>query len=474
MTRWWVILAAGLAVFMASVDLSITNVALPTLGHVFTVPPSALEWVVLAYSLPAVALLLPLGRWVDTAALRGAFLLAVCGFAGTSALCGLAPSLLWLVICRFLQGSFGALIAALVLPLAASAIGPEHRGRAMGVIGALGPLGAVAGPGLGGLLLASLGWRSIFFVNVPVCVMAVLIGARTITGPSRLTLPKRGWAVQAALLSGAVLALFVALTQAATDHPDFTTILILLGAAILAIFIWSRLPESGAGTNVLSRRPLALSIGALTLFATVGGALNYLPPFFLQNILHATTQEVGITVLMRGLVMGAVAPLGGYLADRWGTRPLSLLAALCVGAGLLLLVPLDPRWSLADVAWRLGLLGLGLGLFAGPNQSATMGFASRQVMGTVSGLSGLGRNLGFALGPALATIVWTASGSGLSGLRAGLVLLVAVAGGGALCAALVRSAPRRSSAADSEAAPVAPQAVVSERPLLAEPEQIQS
>ena len=120
MRRWWVIVAAGLAVFMASVDLSITNVALPTLGNVFVVPPSALEWVVLAYSLPAVALLLPLGRWVDTISLRGAFLLAVCGFAGASVLCGLAPSLQWLVMCRFFQGGFGALIAALVRPRAFS------------------------------------------------------------------------------------------------------------------------------------------------------------------------------------------------------------------------------------------------------------------------------------------------------------------------------------------------------------------
>jgi len=443
MTRWWVIVAAGLAVFMASVDLSITNVALPTLGHVFVVPPSALEWVVLAYSLPAVAFLLPLGRWVDTVALRGAFLLAVCGFAGASVLCGLAPSLPWLVICRFLQGGFGALIATLVLPLAASAIRPEERGRAMGIIGALGPLGAVVGPGLGGLLLASLGWRSIFFVNVPVCVVAVLIGARTIIGSTRLTLPKRAWIVQAAFLSVAVLALFVAMTQAATDHPAYPAIFILLGVTILATLVWARLPESRDVTKVLATRPLALSVGALTLFATVGGALNYLPPFFLQNGLHATPQAIGATVLVRGLVMGAIAPLGGYLADRWGTRPLSLLAALCVGGGLFFLVPLDTRWSLADVAWRLGLLGLGMGLFAGPNQSAIMGFAPRQVMGTVSGLSGLGRNLGFALGPALATIVWTVSGSGLEGLRAGLLLLLAVTGCGAMVVASVRSVPHR-------------------------------
>src|SRR5215469_1513191 len=443
MTRWWVIVAAGLAVFMASVDLSIINVALPTLGHFFVVPPSALEWVVLAYSLPAVALLLPLGRWVDTIALRGAFLLAVCGFAGASVLCGIAPSLPWLVIFRFLQGGFGALIAALVLPLAASAIRPEQRGRAMGIIGALGPLGAVVGPGLGGLLLASLGWRSIFFVNVPVCVVAVLIGARTILGPSRLALPKRSWIVQAMALCVAVLALFVALTQAATAHPAYALICILLGVAILTTLMWGRLPESRSVTQVLSTRPLALSVGALTLFATVGGALNYLPPFFLQNGLHATPQAIGATVLVRGLVMGMIAPVGGYLADRRGTRPLSLLAALCVGAGLLLLVPLDTSWSLADVAWRLALLGLGMGLLSGPNQSAIMGFTPRQVMGTVSGLSGLGRNLGFALGPALATIVWTVSGSGLLGIRAGLLLLLAITGFGALVVAFVSSAPHR-------------------------------
>ncbi len=191
MTRWCVIVAAGLAVFMASVDLSIKNVALPTLGQVFVVPPNALEWVVLAYSLPAVAFLLPLGRWVDTVPLRGTFFLAVCGFAGGSVMCGLAPSLPWLVVCRFLQGGFGALITALVLPLAASAISPERRGRAMGIISVLGSLGAVAGPALGGLLLASLGWRSMFFVNVPLCLVAVLIGARSILGFSRLALPKR-------------------------------------------------------------------------------------------------------------------------------------------------------------------------------------------------------------------------------------------------------------------------------------------
>jgi MFS family permease len=313
----------------------------------------------------------------------------------------------------------------------------------MGIIGALGPLGAVVGPGLGGLLLASLGWRSIFFVNVPVCVVAVLIGARTIIGSTRLTLPKRAWIVQAAFLSVAVLALFVAMTQAATDHPAYPAIFILLGVTILATLVWARLPESRDVTKVLATRPLALSVGALTLFATVGGALNYLPPFFLQNGLHATPQAIGATVLVRGLVMGAIAPLGGYLADRWGTRPLSLLAALCVGGGLFFLVPLDTRWSLADVAWRLGLLGLGMGLFAGPNQSAIMGFAPRQVMGTVSGLSGLGRNLGFALGPALATIVWTVSGSGLEGLRAGLLLLLAVTGCGAMVVASVRSVPHR-------------------------------
>ena len=193
---------------MAGLDMSITNVALPTLAREFDVGPNGVAWVVLAYNLPLVALLLPLGRWVDALDKRGAFLVAVVGFAVASALCGLAPSLPWLIGARLLQGSFGALISVLVPVLAMDAVDPGQRGRAMGVVGALGPLGSVSGPAVGGVLLASFGWRSIFFAVIPACLLAALIGGRAISAEGVFSLPQRDRAVEAALLFVATAALF--------------------------------------------------------------------------------------------------------------------------------------------------------------------------------------------------------------------------------------------------------------------------
>lgn len=453
-SRWVVVIAAGLAVLMAALDLSITNIALPTLGHTFVVPPSRVQWVILAYSLPAVALLLPLGKWVDLTDRRAAFLLAVGGFGAASIACGLAPSLAWLIAARFAQGCFGALITTLVFPIVVAAVPPERRGRALGVVGALGPLGAVLGPGLGGMLLGTLGWRSIFFVNAPVCLLALLVAARSLAPSGHLSAPRWSWVAQAGLLGGAMLGLLLALTEASTTRPAYVALVALLAVAALALLAWLRLPESRPVRTLLARPQAATSVGTLAAFATVGGLLNYVPPFFLEDGLHASPQVVGLTIISRALVMGAVAPLGGYAADRWGSRRMSVFAAIVVLGGLLLLAPLSPAWSLPDVAWRLGVLGLGLGLFTGPNQSALMRATPHQLMGTASGLAGLGRNLGFALGPALATILWTAGGAGVGGLRAAMLAAVALAGAGALtCVLGPASAESRSPLATNLASP---------------------
>ena len=125
--------------------------------------------------------------------------------------------------------------------------------------------------------------------------------------------------------------------------------------------------------------------------------------------------------------MSAVGPLGGYLADRWGTRPASLLGTVWITGSLVLLLPLSAEWSSVDVAWRLGLIGIGVGLFTGPVQTALMSAAPAHLMGTAGALSGLARSLGFALGPALASAVWAYAGSGVGGMRASLYAMLAVA-----------------------------------------------
>jgi MFS family permease len=441
--QWWTVVAVGVAVFVAGLDMSITNVALPTLAQEFDVGPNDVTWVVLAYNLPLVALLLPLGRWVDVLDKRGTFLVAVLGFAVASALCGLAPSLSWVIGARLLQGAFGALTGVLVPVLAMGAVEPGQRGRAMGIVGTLGPLGSVSGPAVGGLLLASLGWRSIFFAVVPACLLAALIGWRAIS-PGRegaFSLPRRAWVAEATLLFAATAALFLALGQIPAAGSVGPVSLALFGISVLGTIIWRRLPAAKPVVSLLSTRDFGAAAGGFVLLATVGGALYYLPPFFLQDVLHLRPQEIGLTLLVWPLAMSAVGPLGGYLADRWGTHPASLLGAVWITGSLVLLLPLSAAWSSVDVAWRLGLVGIGAGLFTGPIQTALMSAAPAHLMGAAGALSGLARSLGFALGPALASAVWACAGSGVGGMRASLYVMLAVATLAVVAAWAGRSVP---------------------------------
>jgi MFS family permease len=151
--QWWLVGATALAVFMASVDMSIVNIALPAIERDFTIPTSTTEWVVLAYLLPLAGLALPSGRWLDSVGQRQAFAFSLTGFAVASVAAGLAPSLAVLIGARLGQGAFGALLFALVPALATTAVQPQVRGRAMGLITTLGPLGLISGPAVGGPLV---------------------------------------------------------------------------------------------------------------------------------------------------------------------------------------------------------------------------------------------------------------------------------------------------------------------------------
>lgn len=299
----------------------------------------------------------------------------------------------------------------------------------MGVIGTLGPLGSVTGPALGGFLLAAFGWRSIFFINVPVCFLAMAIGAYTINGGGlSFRWPGRSWAKEAAVFGTAVLALFLALGAFGRGFSGSTTLVpsVLLGAGIVAALFWAQFEASRPVISLVSMRSFGFSLGALMMIAAVGSALQYLTSFFLQEITGASTQGVGLTLLALPLAMAVMGPVGGYLADRWATKSTMLLGAVWAAIALLLVLPLRESWSSFDVAWRLGLIGVGCGLFTGPNMAALMGAAPANLRGSASGLAGLSRNLGFAIGPSLMAATWAYLGSEINGMRVGLgVALIA-------------------------------------------------
>src|SRR5262245_58952073 len=191
--RWWLVVGSGLAVFMVALDASIVTVALPTIGRHFRVAAAVTEWTIVGYLLPMVALVLPAGRWLDRSGRRPAFLLAIAGFAASSAAAGAAAGIAWLLAARVVQGAFGAMLSALIPALVAGAVRPEFRGRAMSVLATLGPMGAVTGPAAGGVLIGAVGWPLIFYVNVPVSLAVVAVTLGALDADGRLRLPDGRW-----------------------------------------------------------------------------------------------------------------------------------------------------------------------------------------------------------------------------------------------------------------------------------------
>jgi MFS family permease len=421
--RWWLVIAAGLAVFMASVDMSIVNVALPAIERDLGTATSTTEWVVLAYLLPLAGLALPSGRWLDSVGQRPALVLSLAGFALASVAAGLAPDMAWLIGARLVQGTFGALLFALVPALATTAVRPQARGRAMGLVTTLGPLGLISGPALGGTLVDALGWPWIFFVNAPVSVLIVVVGLRTLAPGAPLRMPDRLWFVESVLLSAAVAALLLALSFTASHGPLWLTLALV---TVPLLVLWLRMPNSDA-MRALFRAPGEVAPHvALAAAATAIGIVLFIIPFFIQRELGESLSAAGATILAFPAGMAVMGPLGGLLGDWKGLRRTAVLGAGLFTVGLALILPMDDSWSLADLAWRLFLAGCGNGLFNAPIVAMAMTNTPRPLLATTGASTSLARTIGFALGPALATLAWSVSSYQHTGMRAAITLATAL------------------------------------------------
>ena len=443
-TNWAAVAAVGIGVFMVAIDLTIVATGLPVLGDAFGVDPTRTQWFVLAYSLPLIALMIPAGRWVDDADPRRAFALGTLGFAAASALVGLAPTFEVALGARALQGVFGALLSVLLFAMVAAIVAPHERGRAFGLIGTLGPLGSVTGPGLGGLLIASSGWPAIFIVNVPVCALALLVGWRAIPSTGRLPGIPRSLLADAALAGIAVVGALTIVTGARFDSTDPTVEVSAL-AVVVAAAAWARRPSSAPIVTALRSRALSGQLAAMLFGATAIGATYFLIPFLLQRVLNESPVQSGLVLLALPAALALAAQLGGRASDRWGPRPVAVVANLLIIAGALTLQQVQPTWTGPDVAWRLALMGVGAGLFVAPNQAAIMSAMPRGLMGTAGALAGVARSLGFALGPAIAVALWSERAFSVDAVRVPL-LLTAVAPTLALAAVVAARSPRPSDA----------------------------
>ncbi|WP_308272301.1 MFS transporter [Kitasatospora sp. SUK 42] len=416
-------MAAGLLSFVAMLDMNVVNLALTDISSGLHVSAGVAQWAALGYQLPLVALLLPAGRWLDQVGTRSALLLAVGCFAACSALAALAPWASWLIAARLLQGAFGAVLFVLMPVLAATSVRPELRGRAMSVPATLGPLGAVTGPVVGGLLLDHLGWRAIFLIKLPVCLAAALIVRRHAPRRGGLRLPDRGSLGDAGLIGAAVAAVLLALTLA-PESPQW--LLLALPAAPL-VLLWLRRPGGRPVAEVLRAAGTAGVNASVLALAAGFAACHYLLAQHLRGPRGESATATALTMLAFPLGMVLAGRVGGRLADRWGARPTALTGAAVTTLGLALLIPLDAGWSALDIAGRLALAGAGMGLNGGPTQALVMSASPPGKLATAGSAVQLARSLGFALGPALATAAVATGDRTAPGTSTGIALAALVA-----------------------------------------------
>jgi EmrB/QacA subfamily drug resistance transporter len=396
---------------MTPIDMSAVNVIIPTLQSAFHVPADQvglIAWVVLAYLLVIVGLLLPCGRLGDLFGFRRLFLVGVTLFTTASVLCGLAPGLGWLIGARVLQGVGACMIMALSTGIVTAIFPAQERGRALGITGMGIAFGLVVGPTLGGLITHWIGWSWVFFINVPIGIAGGL-WVRQMLPPLN---PHRAAAVDvpgALLIIATLVCLMLGITM---GHAwGMPVMLGLLAAA------------AGLGTllAVVERRR-AQPMLDFTLFrhpvftgANLAAMMNYIGQFCAIFLTPQALHALGYDAKGIGLMMGAVplavlvlSPVSGALSDRLGTRTLAVAGETGVALGLLGLaagaVAGRAPWMLAAMV----LVGAGTGLFQSPNSSAIMGSLPRTHLGIGGSVLATMRNLGMALGIALSSAMMVA------------------------------------------------------------------
>jgi EmrB/QacA subfamily drug resistance transporter len=403
-TRWWTLTAVCLGTFMLLLDVTIVNVALPDIQSALHSSFSGLQWVVDAYALSLAALLLTAGSLADLFGRRRLYLAGLVIFSLGSLLCGIAVSTLMLQLSRGLQGVGGAIMFSVALALLADAFRGKDRGVAFGVWGAVTGLAVAIGPLLGGILTSGLSWRWIFFVNLPIGVIAVVITVMRVA-ESRSPVARRPDWVGFVLFTAALSALVYGLIE--SNQRSFGSGLVLaclIGAGVLlAAFVvaeW-RMREP-MFELALFRKPTFSggSFAAFSLSASIFALLLYLV-LYLQDVLGFSALGTGLRLLVISGGILATSTLAGRLSSRVPVRFLIGPGMLLVGVGLLLMRGLDAGSAWTHLIPGMIVSGAGVGMVNPPLASTAVGVVPPQQAGMASGINSTFRQVGIATGIAL-------------------------------------------------------------------------
>jgi EmrB/QacA subfamily drug resistance transporter len=412
--KWKAMAVGALGVLVSTMDEGMIRIALPGLGEVFGVGPNSVIWVQLIYLMVGTGMMLTIGKVADIFGRKKVFTLGLVVSSLGLVLCSLSQNFSQLLLARFVFSVGATMSIATANAIVAAAFPARERGRALGIIGVVISIGLLSGPAVGGVLLDTLGWRSIFFLRLPFSILGALMAFLLLKKESLLEHKGRFDITGAGILLLAIPALLLVLNRGQSFGWTSPMVLILASGSLLLLCLFivveRRAVQPVLELKLFSNRLFSAASGSHILIYMSTAAIDFTMPFYLIQSLSLPTSEAGLLLVTIPAVRLVVSPLSGRLSDRWGSNLLCGSGLVLIVAGMLLLRRLSIDTPVTEIVPVLVVVGLGMGLFVIPNTSAIMGAVSQERLGTASAMVGLLRQLGMSTGLAIAGSLF-ASGS---------------------------------------------------------------
>lgn len=409
MYRWLVFATVVIGTFMVNVDSSIVNVALPILQEQYRVGAQTLQWVVSGYLLVITAILPVIGAISDRVNRKTMFMAGISVFTAGSIFCGMAEGMGQLILFRLLQAIGGAMIMGNVMSIVAYTFPAGQRGRPLGLISSVVAVGTIVGPAVGGLLIAELGWRSIFWVNVPFGILSVILSTFVLGRIASTRMPSGfdWWGSLWFMIAMTNLLLFVSEGGTWGWLSPWSLSTLIISVMTWALFIIRELRTTYPLIDLSMFRSLNFTVG--NVMGYISFILMMFPaillPLFLRQVMHEPVNRIGWLLTPQSMVMIVVSPIGGWLTDRVGSRwpTAGGLALSTVGlAGMAFLGSSAAYWQIVLVQ---AVFGAGMGLFTSPNNVVVLESVPVEKTGLTGSLLATVRNFGRVSGVALAVLL---------------------------------------------------------------------
>lgn len=406
--RWWILVSVAMFTFMSTLDASIVNIALPTISKDMNVPMNQSEWIVSIYLMVVCSCLLLFGKIGDSLGKIKVYRIGTIIFTIGSLLCGFNQSLSFLLFARIVQGIGSSMTMATNSGIITEVFPFKERGRALGSIGAFVSLGSIAGPGIGGLILSQFSWPYIFWINVPIGILTILIGEKFL--PKDLT--KSGKKVD--LLGFSLFAIFImtffgSIFIGQEIGFNATLSILLFGFALLSFIIFilveKRVSMPLITFSIFKNNVFTMSLLTAVLIFSSNFFVNVVIPFYLQNARGLPASKAGLLMMVFPLLMVVGSPVSGFLTDKIGTKLLTFSGLILLSITSLMYMFLNQGTPLWYYILATGIMGLGNALFQSPNNTTVMSSVSKENLGVAGSMNSFARNLGMVLGIALATTI---------------------------------------------------------------------